>query len=42
VNKYKNLTHWDIRVCVSHMNDNYVANYKGSSIYAEQLGENYK
>jgi len=26
---------------MSHTNDNYVTNYKGSSMYAEQLGENY-
>jgi hypothetical protein len=26
---------------MSHMNDNYVTNYKGSSMYAEHLGENY-
>jgi len=26
---------------MSHMNDNYVTIYEGSSMYAEQLGENH-
>lgn len=27
---------------MSHMNDNYMTSYNGSSMYAEQLGENYR